>query len=82
MLEAVTMTTLVLKLDSSSVLKVNFKREKKSFTLLPFTRLMSLTLELKALWRFLLVTSVKLNLKFVSKLIKKLLNGVKKVELK
>jgi hypothetical protein len=71
-----------LKLVTYNVPKVNYKNAKRLYILLLYMKSMLLTQELKVSWPYLLETLVKLSQKLENKLIKKLLSGEKKVELK
>jgi hypothetical protein len=82
LLEAVILIILDHKQDMFNAQKVNFKRERKSFIPLLFTKLMLLTQELKVSWHFLPEILVKSSLKSENKSTKKSPNGEKKEELK
>ena len=76
------MIMLDLKLDSCNAQKVSFKRERKSFTLLLYMKSMLSIAELKVSWHCLLEILVKLSQRLENKLIRKLLNGEKREELR
>ena len=76
------MTMLVPKQDLFNAQKVSSKREKKLSILLHSMKSMLSTAEPKAFWLYLQEILVKLSQKLENKLIRKLLNGEKKAELR